>query len=363
MIRAKSAGKSSKESRGHSLLELVVALPLMTMLLLGIASAIKISVSAIPNASGPAAAALATSLTLEAIAADIGSAHSVTTDVNTALASRELAFLIPDRDGQAPSTEAIQYSWSGVPGAPLLRSFNGVDTIVANDVQEFSLAYDKRTVPINSASSSTAGETLLISADGTSSSLDNSITTTDWHGQYFLPLFSSNVIGWNVTKVEIRMMRDGSTTGQTYVQIRTAANEVPTHVVLGQQTLLESSLTANHELKTFTFDTVPMQSPQTGLCLVLEMAANSPSGSVRSWSGGNPFSKAVSTTNGGSVWSTNNSRSLRYKVYGNLWTASTDTTYQYRLTNARCTLRLGSSPNNRLTTSIRIPNEPVVLGP
>ena len=350
--------------RGNTLLELTVALPIMAMLMLGLASAIKVSFQAVPDGTSISATTLTGSRAMDLLSADVTFATSITSDVTMPGASKSLTFTIPDRDGIAPTTETVTYSWSGVMGDPLLRTFNGTTTTVATNVQEFQLNYDKRTKSISTTQNNTSAQTLLISSDGVTAPIDPSITTTAWSGQYFCPLLPSNATGWNVTRVDVMAKWSSPATGTSALEIRTASNGLPTITVLGTANLLESTLSSSLALRSVTYAGIPMQAPTTGLCLVVRASAISPSAVLQYWAGGKPNQYYVSTANSGTAWTASSSNSLRYYVYGTYTTASAGTpSAQYLLTNVRCTLRAGSSTSSRLTASVRTLNEPQVVGP
>lgn len=53
----------------------------------------------------------------------------------------EVEFTVPDRDGDGQD-ETIRYAWSGRPGDPLTRRYNGGGTVaVAENVNQFDLTY------------------------------------------------------------------------------------------------------------------------------------------------------------------------------------------------------------------------------
>lgn len=348
--------------RGFTLLEMLVSLPIMALLMVGLGSAIKIAAQAVPNGTGIASTTLVAREVLDLIAADLTYATAITTDVTTGGAANQLTFNIPDRDGQAPTTETITYSWSGTAGAPLTRTFNGTTTTIAPSVQEFSLAYDKRSKALPTTFSSGA-ETLLISSDGLALlPPDNNITSTNWVGQYFQPILASNVHSWNVTRAQLYLEKSGAPDGQNLIQIRPAAGGLPTSSVMAQATLLESSLTGGYQLTSIGFSSVPYVSPAVGLCLVVEWQANSTSCVVQSWGSSAANSNLISTSNAGSTWTASSGNSLRYYIYGTVQTPN-PTAYQYLLTGIRCTLRTGSDPTSRLSTTVRVLNEPAVTGP
>ncbi|MBI3865870.1 MAG: type II secretion system protein [Planctomycetia bacterium] len=353
---------ADRRLHGYTLVELVVALPIMALLMVAMGAAIKIASQAAPGGTSTVSTTLAAREVLDVIAADLTYATAITTDVTTAGAARQLTFNIPDRDGQSPTTETVTYSWSGTAGAPLTRTFNGTTTTIAASVQEFSLAYDKRSKALPTTYS-TGAETLLISSDGfTLFPADNAVTSTNWVGQYFQPILASNVHSWNVTRAQLYLKKDLADTGQNLVQIRTASGGLPTTTVLTQTTLLENTLAGSYQLQSISFSGVPSISPTAGLCLVVQWQANGTSSIVKSWGTSAANSYCVSTTNGGSSWQAPSNSGLMYYIYGTVQTPD-PTAYQYLLTGVRCTLRTGSDPTSRLNTTIRVLNEPQVTGP
>jgi len=340
---------------------MVVSLPIMALLMVGLGSAIKLSVQAVPNGTSTSSATLSGREVLDLVTADLTYATAITTDVTTAGAANQLTFNIPDRDGLAPTTETITYSWSGVAGTPLTRTFNGTTTTIAPSIQEFTLAYDKRSKALPTSYSAGA-ETLLISSDGlTLFPGNNSVTSTNWVGQYFQPILAANVHSWNVTRVQLYLEKGTGTDGQTLVQIRPAAGGLPTTSVMAQTTVLATSLGGTYKLTSIGFSSCPFVSPAVGLCLVAKWQEGTTFTIVESWGTSAVNSKMVSTTNGGTTWQTSSS-GLKYYVYGTVQTPN-PTAYQYLLTGIRCTLRLGSGANSRLNTNVRVLNEPAVTGP
>ena len=78
---------------------------------------------------------------------------------------------------------------------------------------------------------------------------------------------------------------------------------------------------------------------------------------------GTPNAYFVSTTDGGQTWAAAKSSSLQCIIYGTVQTESETSASQYYLANVGCRMRLGGAGQSRLTTSIRILNEPQVNGP
>ena len=333
----------------------------MTVLGVGLTSAIVISQKAIPDGSSLSATSVSAGKVMDLIAADLQFAQTVTT-----LNPREVIFTLADQDGKTPATETVRYFWSGTPGASLTREFNGHSVVVATGVQEFQFDYDKFAKSIPATGTTTSAETLLASTNGTTSTNKWTVATTNWACQYVIPSLASNVKNWRVTKVQLMAQYSGGTTGITAVQLQTAnSSQEPTGTVLDTTNLYENTLTNSFVLKDVLFSSCPSLAPTSGVCVVLKLNANSPSGNFQYWTPASPptnFSYST-TTDSGVTWSTNASRRLRMFVYGTIDTPGGTPTTQYLLTNVRCALRLGADARSRINAGIPIANQPVVPGP
>lgn len=133
--------KSSPLRRAYTLTELVVTLPLMTLLLAGMASAIGLASRSMPDGSTANSAALRTAAAMDQFAVELGYATSITSRTATSI-----VFVTPDRSGNTVA-ETITYAWSGTAGAPFTRSINAsaAETLIPS-VQQFAMTYDAEVV-------------------------------------------------------------------------------------------------------------------------------------------------------------------------------------------------------------------------
>lgn len=343
--------------RGFSLLEVVITTAILTIFFAGMASAIMITRRAVPDASSGCSAALATSRAVERLAADLFYATSITTATAT-----ELVFTVADRNGDN-TPETIRYAWSGKSGDPLTRQFNGgAAAIVAQDVREFQLAYDKRQSPLP-ASSTDGGELLLASSNVYYTFGDNQVTNTQLRGQYFQPTLPANTKTWKVTRVRFRACRDGATSGDTKVQLRLANGAWPGDYVLEEHSVAESMLSSSYQWVEVPFTSTSGLLPDNVLCLVLVGSSSYPTCDVQNQLGSSGQGNySVSSNDGGQSWSGAGGWTFSFAVYG---TANTPdpVSYRYLLTDVRCSLRTGPDAWSRMQTSIRVVNEPQVAGP
>lgn len=115
-------------SGGYTLIELMVAMVGSCALLAGLSSAIFIALKATDTSSTPTAATLEGNATLTEILSDIEYAIAF-----SEITTGAITFTVADRDGD-DNPETIRYAWSGTPGDPLTRQYNGggVATLVEN---------------------------------------------------------------------------------------------------------------------------------------------------------------------------------------------------------------------------------------
>jgi type II secretory pathway component PulJ len=137
--------RSSRTSTrsAYTLIEMMISMPLMALLMLGMSSAIYISMRSIPDNTTSSSARIQAAAALDQLAADFAYATSIVSRSPTSVVLTTV-----DRTGDNVA-DSVSYQWSGVVGTPLLRQFNGsASEKVIQSVQQFSLSY---TAPIDVA--------------------------------------------------------------------------------------------------------------------------------------------------------------------------------------------------------------------
>lgn len=346
--------------QGYTLIELVCSLVTTSVLIAGLGSAIKLATLAAPQPQSATSSALSAADVMEMLANDLRYATSVTNQTE-----KQITITVPDRDGQSPLTETITYSWSGVVGSPLVRTFNASTTNVATNVHEFSLIGHNRAVSMPTTYTDSP-EILLASFNNpaNATTTDWGVATKNWIGEYILPSLPS-ATSWKITKVKFNVKQNGTNNGTTLVQIRSASGGKPTTTVLDSQSMLENTLTTpGYSQKTFSFTNVPATEPGTGLCIVLRFSVNSPSCLVQYLASGasSGSNTLVSTTNSDAGWTVGAGKSMLFEAWGTYRTQDPQA-YQYFLQDIRCSLRSGTNSLGRVEKSVRVLNEPQVVGP
>ena len=130
----------ARRRAGHTLAELVVCTVAISILLGGMGSAIYVTARAARPGSVPANA-IRGSTAVEEITSELRAAISFSQRSATAI-----QFTLADRDSDA-SPETIRYAWSGTPGDPLTRRYNGGNVVdFLEDVNSLQLGYVVKTV-------------------------------------------------------------------------------------------------------------------------------------------------------------------------------------------------------------------------
>ena len=124
---------------GLTLTELALSMTVMTILLGATASAVLLATRALPIGDSTAERLAKTADVVSEIADDLNFAtsFSVATD-------KEVIFTVPDRAHGAEGPETIRYAWSGTPGDPLTREYNGgLRVNVVESVDDFAIEYGR----------------------------------------------------------------------------------------------------------------------------------------------------------------------------------------------------------------------------
>lgn len=123
---------------GYTLVELMVAMVGASALMVGLSSTIFIALKATDTSSTPTSATIEGNAALTDLFSDIEFAISFSEQTASAT-----TFTVPDRDGNA-SPETIRYAWSGTPGDPLTRQYNGgTAAALVEDVHDFGFEYSQ----------------------------------------------------------------------------------------------------------------------------------------------------------------------------------------------------------------------------
>ena len=126
---------------GFTLLEVLLSTVIVVILLTGVVSSMFVAQGGMAASSAKADCLTLEQRATQMIAQDVSLATSFTERTSLAV-----TMVVPDRNSDGQS-ETIRYAWSGVPGAPLTRQYNGgTPAVLAANVTQFNLAYLLKTL-------------------------------------------------------------------------------------------------------------------------------------------------------------------------------------------------------------------------
>lgn len=339
---------------GTMLAELVIAIAVSAILLLGIQSALSIALRSVPDPRSGAASTLKANRIVDQLVTELETAVFITDRSATSI-----GFTVPDRNGDGVN-ERIRYQWTGTAGGKLTRQYNGgaADTI-AEQVDLFNLTPTATSVsdtyPLLGVEDSS--ESLLFDHYSTSGLGNLDVTATNWVGQHFTVTLPPGAVSWRPTRVQF-MSKKASLLGTTLVQLRPATSTfAPSSTILEQFSLLESLLGVSYSWQSFDLTQVGGLPSDASLALVLQRTAGAKSLTVQSTNGFGGLERSPD----GASWNYDSGKSLVSRLYGKLTRSSGEGSIStHYLTSMDVVLRMAdSSPTIR--TAAALLNHPELL--
>lgn len=305
--------------RGFTLVEIIVAMGVMSILLLGTGAAITMSVSAADRNSDPNTRFTAAADAADRMLADVQSATEVVERT-----SRAVTVKVPDRNGDN-QPELIRYAWSGTGGGVLTRAMNSADAVVIlSPVDALVLSPLLRAGQLTTDSA----ERQLSAYQTATATVIQTATVTGRTpiAQYLKPAFDANVTAWRISRVRLYLMRDATPTGTLRVSIVQAENWAPTGATLATLDLPEASLPSTIGWVDLALPTASID-PRRGVFIKLESTAP-PVSSIAATTRyaqaapAMPFNTYFTmSSDGGSAWTApNDNRDLFFYAYGTVTT-------------------------------------------
>jgi hypothetical protein len=342
-----------------SLLEVVVALAISSLLMVAIGSAVVMASHALPDRSSPTLAGIHGGRTLQHLAAELETAlFMIERDART------VSFTVPDRTGDG-RPQVVRYSWSGTPGDPLQRQYDGGPPVdVLDQVRHLHLTYDVRTVSetIRGTGIEDPQEQLLAAVGDFGGFNEQTVTSSRWVGQYFLPDRARVGLSWRPTRARARFRPGGWLSGSVHLELHNADGGMrPSGTVLASSSLSYHQLLAYlYVWRDMPISGVQGLAPDQGVCFVVRHQQ----GSVGAYVAGDDSSGPgfLRTLDAGGSWQYHASQSLHSELHGHVTMPGPPRSIVRRyLAGVGINLAVGPDDARRLRTTIATLNHPELL--
>ncbi|MEM8738726.1 MAG: prepilin-type N-terminal cleavage/methylation domain-containing protein [Planctomycetota bacterium] len=213
-----------RRPHGFSLVEMVISLSVISLLMVGMTSAVVLASRALPSNTAPAAATADAGHALQLLRDDLRAATAV-----HPLGPASLTLNLPDRDGDG-LPEVVAYAWAGGPDDPLTRSVNGqpphelLDRVQAFAITANSIAETHAFDGVDQQSA----EQELSSVDPANSDDTYPLSQEEAIGFHFTPALPAQALAWRPTRLLIRSKKEGKTNGTARTELTNWDGSRPT---------------------------------------------------------------------------------------------------------------------------------------
>lgn len=312
------ARRRAGSPRGFTLVEMVVSLAVISVLLVGMSSAIVLASKALPHATNPARATVDSARALHDLRDELRAATELPVFSETSVTLH-----LPDRDGDG-RPEVVTYAWAGTPGtarAALTRAANGAAALtVLDNVENFALSYvcGKQDTVFLGPPGNTSAEQLLSSYEAASPG-SYRLPGDNWIGAQIAPTFPAGTSNWRITRALFSGANQGGSGSTITFELRGWAGSEPDSTVLESVDMDESTMSGSFEWHEalFTGD-VTFTAGQTA-SLVLTNHGGGDAGKWQYDENGPSPRNVYFTTDEGATWEPgdgDNDNHLLHFVYG-----------------------------------------------
>ncbi len=384
------ASRTSLHRRGVTLLELIVASGVAAILLASLGSVVMLASRAVPRDAAAAGAGAAT------FAADLRAELEAAEGI-VAWSDRALVLTVPDGDADG-RPERIQYAWSGTPGAPLRRSFDGtpaadllpgveslvlsmrrsvrterfpgpaVEDVSARQLAAF-LAGDAGGVQVDAelALDAASLEVRVLEVDLGLGGEDpdpaipeRTLTTTARAGQAIAPRLPPDAIAWRPTRIDVALVREALAVDRIVGELRPSVGGRPGTEVLASATIDPGVVVDRTGWWSLVFAAAPAIPAGEEVILVLrgDRADESGASKVR-WDADPATSGRLKSEDGGSTWTRHGGQALEHRVFGRVLRETGVRTIHHVAADA-LDLRLETDSGSLVETTIDLPARPAL---
>jgi len=301
--------------RAVTLVEMVVSLGITSIILCACGSVMLLASRVMGiSAAGPGVSRAVADAAADQVAADLQMALQITERTATAV-----TFTVPDRNSDG-TPETLRYAWAGA-GSPLTRQYNGQPApaaSMAENVQLFNLDWLlKAAGPLPPVESP---EQLLVSRDWpTSGDRHNyTIKSNAWAAEYFQPVLPANALSWKITRVKVKLARNGTHTGTMTIGVAFADGAMkPASNTLDSLNVDVVTLSPTSTWVEFASSCLEGLDPAVGMCVLVTTTDSQPGVVEYDDQGPTVNMTWYTSANLGSNWSVGSGRNvLQLCVYG-----------------------------------------------
>lgn len=341
--------------RGFTLIEMIVSLAVISVLLVGMSSAIVLASKALPHATNPAGATVDSARALHNLRDELRAATELLNRNATSVTLH-----LPDRDADG-RPEVITYAWGGSAGDPLTRTANGgTAATVLDSVQSlaFGYVYGTQDTPFPGPMSE-SNELLFSSFDHTevSDPMDNNLQYNNPLAIQITPNLPAGVDQYTVTRVLLYGRADGHANSDYSVQVRPMNGDEPADTVTELVMKQESDLTASYNWVETAFSNAGPFDNGSDFAIVLEHESENSAGQY--YYDNTAISNLIRSSDGGATWTYSDSDRLPHFVYGTYEKAGDDWTLtRSHITRVQIELVHGDADAITQSLALPLPNAP-----
>lgn len=345
---------------GFSLIEMVVSLSIVSILLVGMTSAVVLASRALPSNDTPAAATVDSARALHQLRDDLRAATELLNRTATSITLH-----LPDRDGDG-RPEVITYAWAGTPGDPLTRVEDGNATIVIlGNVNNLALdyVYEKQDTAFPGPPGSTSSEQLLSSFESsdTANTEDHRLKDDEWLGTIIDPSLPADATAWRITRSLFYGNKQGGSGSTITFELRGSAGDTPNATIHDSVTRDESTMSDWDWYET-TFDSPDFSASETA-AIVLANYGGGDAGKWNYYAADSAPTQMFTSADEGASWDeATGDEELFHYVYGTYDLPSDDWTYtQQCVTALNLTLTHNDASATTHRLKINLPNAPEAI--
>ncbi len=375
MKRVGDSSQPAAAARGFTLMELLVSMVASSALIVGIGSSLYIAFRATDPQLGGLQPRRDGSQVAASLLSELRFAESF---IQRTATSAE--FTVADQTGDS-NPETIRYQWTGTPGDPLTRQFNGGAVVnVVEDVQNFNLDFRIKSVTTTETQTTTAssGEYLFSSFEGwpaiTPTYQDFQVGSADWCAEFFdvstIPNGASKV---TITRCQLMLKQDQG--GNLTVGIHRSkggGNPEPANNSIGTPaTVAVATLPTTYQWVEVTFSDVILQNVNKEFVIVVKGDTPNAARAQYLSSSQAPADNTVMlwTNSSGQKWDPKKNQrdenDMYFRIWGEYETTNNDpvTVTRHYVVSAGATLQVSSDNRARVESRTDILNRPEVSSP